>query len=170
MDAVTIEAVADEASVSRPLVYKHFPNRLVLLAELRRRESAALHEELRDEVLASPSAVEMFRTLVHLSLRATEERGVLFLALRRVQEVAPELAAEQRRRDRGTVDAFTARVVQDHGVPPDQARAAVSMLLAAIDVVLGRWRRDRRPETAQLLEDTYLTIVTASLQALAVDD
>ncbi|HET9560157.1 MAG TPA: helix-turn-helix domain-containing protein, partial [Actinomycetota bacterium] len=36
--SVSMEAVAEEAGVSRPLVYKHFANRDELLGELYRRE------------------------------------------------------------------------------------------------------------------------------------
>ena len=47
-DSVTMEAVAERAGVSRPLVYKHFANRAELLASLYQRESILLHQELTD--------------------------------------------------------------------------------------------------------------------------
>src|SRR6266480_4420461 len=53
IDAVTMEAVAERAGVSRPLVYKHFANRGELLAALYDREAALLHAELAVDVEAA---------------------------------------------------------------------------------------------------------------------
>src|ERR1700722_9313683 len=46
---VSMEAVAEHAGVSRPLVYKHFANRDELLAAAYRREASKLHSDLASE-------------------------------------------------------------------------------------------------------------------------
>src|SRR5579864_9099669 len=63
IETVSMEAVAERAGVSRPLVYKHFANRIDLLAALYQRESALLHNELSAAVTAADSVAEMFRAL-----------------------------------------------------------------------------------------------------------
>ncbi len=63
-DAVSMEAVAERAGVSRPLVYKHFANRGELLAAVYRREATLLHRELAAEVGAATTVEGMFRTLI----------------------------------------------------------------------------------------------------------
>jgi AcrR family transcriptional regulator len=46
VEALSMEAVAARAGVSRPLVYKHFANKGELLAAVYRREAAALDAEI----------------------------------------------------------------------------------------------------------------------------
>src|SRR4051812_26747437 len=53
VDGVSVESVADQAGVSRPLVYKHFANRTEILTELYLREAERLHEELSGDVRAA---------------------------------------------------------------------------------------------------------------------
>ena len=55
VEAVSMEAVAEGAGVSRPLVYKHFANRGELLAAVYRRELLTLSHELSAEVASATS-------------------------------------------------------------------------------------------------------------------
>src|SRR5438034_10179199 len=82
VEAVSMDAVAEKAGVSRPLVYKHFANRGELLAAVYRREAAHLHKQLAAEVGAATSLESMYRTLIRGSLRAAADRGHVFAALR----------------------------------------------------------------------------------------
>jgi len=96
-----MEAVAERAGVSRPLVYKHFANRDELVAAASRREAAELHLDLAMEVAASSSVEDMSRALLRGSLRATVERGQIFNALRAAGGWNRDIRREQRSRDRG---------------------------------------------------------------------
>src|SRR4051812_32918516 len=116
VEAVSMEAVAQHAAVSRPLVYKHFANRSELLAAVYQREAAHLHRELAAAVAAAQTLEEMFRTLVHGSLEAQAERGPVFAALRASGAWSSELRHQQRRRDQRTVRAFVAKAVDEFGV------------------------------------------------------
>src|SRR5437899_11061952 len=82
VEAVSMEAVAEKAGVSRPLVYKHFANRSELLAAVYRREATLLHRELAAEVDAAASVEDKFRALIHGALRAQASRGATFAAMR----------------------------------------------------------------------------------------
>src|SRR5713101_1521887 len=65
VEEVSMEAVAERAGVSRPLVYKHFANRRELLAAVYQRESALLHAELSADVSTADTLEETFRALIH---------------------------------------------------------------------------------------------------------
>ena len=56
-DAVSMEAVAERAGVSRPLVYKHYASRDELLGAVYRRAARDLHRQLVAEVEADVDAV-----------------------------------------------------------------------------------------------------------------
>lgn len=161
-----MEAVAEHAAVSRPLVYKHFANRAALLEALYARESAALHEEISAAVAEATTLEQMFRALVHGSLAAQMSRGATFAALRSAGRT-PARRSEQRRRDRNTLGWFVKETVRTYGMSESQARAAVSILLGAIDSVLNVFRVRPTPEHARLLEDTYVELVTNGLAGLS---
>ena len=165
IDAVTMEAVAERAGVSRPLVYKHFPNRGELLEALYARESAALHAELSAEVAEAETLEDMFRALVRGSISAQASRGATFAALRAVGR-SDARRKEQRARDRSTLGAFARQAVRQFELTETQARAAVSIMLGAIDSVLNAFRVRPTRDHAALLENTYVTLAVAGLRAL----
>ena len=72
VSAVSMEAVAEHAGVSRPLVYKHFANRGELLAAVYKRESALLHAELSAEVV-----IAQHRRAVDLVAQLKSDRAEL---------------------------------------------------------------------------------------------
>ena len=81
MHVVSMEAVAERAGVSRPLVYKHFANRDELLAAAYRREASKLHQDLIGWPLRATSR-RCTEPSLRGSIRATVERGQIFTALR----------------------------------------------------------------------------------------
>jgi AcrR family transcriptional regulator len=165
-DNVTMEAVAERAGVSRPLVYKHFSNRRELLDELYRRESALLHEELASAVAAAETIEAKFRALIHGALAAQAARGATFLALRAAGSRTSSRRQTQRTRDRATLRHFASEAVDQLDLDPADARAAVAILLGAIDAVLAQWRTRPTPEHAAHLERTYVAIVVGGLDQL----
>ena len=167
VEAVSMDAVAEQAGVSRPLVYKHFANRSELLAAVYQRESALLHAELTAAVSAATTPEEMFRALIHGALRAQASRGATFAALRAGGLRTRERREEQRRRDRTTLRHFADRAARHFGLREPEARAGVAILLGAIEAVLVRWRVRPTREHAALLEDTYVALVVGGLQELA---
>jgi len=167
IDAVSMEAVAERAGVSRPLVYKHFGNRGELLAAVYKRESALLHAELSADVSAATTLEETFRALIRGALRAQASRGATFAALRAAGLRKPDVRAEQRERDRMTLRHFASRAVREFDLDRQQAKAAVAILLGAIDTVLAQWRLHPTRDHAVLLEDTYVSVAMGGLAQLA---
>ncbi|MEY2473879.1 MAG: hypothetical protein QOK28_3208 [Actinomycetota bacterium] len=168
-DAVTMDGVAERAGVSRPLVYKHFANRAELLQALYARESKALHRHLSSAVAGATTLEDMFRALVRGSLEAQASRGATFATLRAAGSRTDERRQEQRRRDATTLRFFVREVIARFGLGEKEARAGVSIMLAAIDSVLLAWRARPTREHAALLEDTYVTLAMGGLAALAHD-
>jgi AcrR family transcriptional regulator len=167
VEAVSMEAVAERAGVSRPLVSKHFGNRSELLAAVYQRESALLHAELTADVSAARTLEETFRALIHGALRAQASRGATFAALRAAGLRTRERREEQRRRDRTTLRFFASQAVREFRLDQRQASAAVAILLGAIDAALAQWRARPTPEYAVLLEDTYVSVAMGGLDRLA---
>jgi len=166
VEQVSMEAVADQAGVSRALVYKHFSNRHELLAAVYQRESERLHAELSAAVTAAHSVQDMYRALVRGALRAEAGQGATFAALGAAGLRTRERRQEQRRRDRTTVRFFAAAVERQYGLDPPRAKAAAAILLGALETVLGQWRGRPTPERAAQLEDVYVSLVEGGLHAL----
>lgn len=167
VEAVSMETVAEEAKVSRALVYKHFSNRGEMLTAVYRREASLLHEQMAAEVRSSDSLERMFRALVRASFRVSAERGALFAALRTAGAWNRDLRSEQRTRDRQTIKAFAAQAAREYSIPPALAQRATAMLLGSIDSIMMQWRARPTPENAAALEVIYLDLVTGGLERLA---
>jgi AcrR family transcriptional regulator len=167
VEAVTMEAVAERAGVSRPLVYKHFANRGELLAAVYQREAAALHDEIATAVRQAKTVTEMFRALIRAALNAQADRGTALAALRAASGWNHALRDEQRQRDQTTVRYFATHVSQQLDVGRPESTVAVVILLGAIETVLAQWRRRPTRQYAAQLEDAYITLVTGGLAQLA---
>ena len=165
LDDVTMEAVAERAGVSRPLLYKHFANRDELLGAMYRREAANLHEKLAERVSAATTLEGMFDALMSGALEASAERGRIFSALRSAGGWTREVRREQRSRDMTTSRAF-ATIARREGLDPRKAGPATAMLLSLVDSVVAQWRLKPTSERAALLHETYMTVVRSTLAAL----
>ncbi|HEY6428313.1 MAG TPA: helix-turn-helix domain-containing protein [Acidimicrobiales bacterium] len=165
VQVVSMEAVAERAGVSRPLVYKHFANRDELLAAAYRREASKLHRDLASEVASAGSVEEMYRALLRGSIRATVERGQIFTALRAAGGWNRDIRREQRSRDRRTVRAFAAVAASQYGLERRRSISVTAVLLGALDAVLAQWRFDQTEANREILEETYLAMVVGAYSA-----
>ena len=169
VEEVSMETVAEEAGVSRALVYKHFANRSEMLTAVYGREAALLHEEMAAEVRSADSLEGMFRGLIRASFRVSAQRGALFAALRAAGAWNRDLRAEQRVRDRQTIKTFAAQAAKEYSIPLRQAQRATAMLLGSIDSIMMQWRARRTAENAAALEEVFLDLVTGGLERVAKD-
>jgi AcrR family transcriptional regulator len=167
IEAVSMEAVAERAGVSRPLVYKHFANRNDILAAVYQRESALLHAELTADVSSAQTLEDTFRALIHGALRAQASRGATFAALRMAGLRTRERREEQRQRDRTTLRYFASQAVREFDLDRSQANAAIAILLGAIDAALAQWRARPTRDHATLLEDIYVSLAMGGLEHLS---
>jgi AcrR family transcriptional regulator len=167
VDAVSMEAVAARAGVSRPLVYKHFANRHELLAAVYRREATNLDAEIVRSVQAAEGFESIVRTLVRAVLAGARARGATFVKLQRAGARDSTLRREQRDRDRRTVRYFGRLASQEFALEEREARAAVRVLLTGIDSLLAQWHADPTPAHEILLEEVYTGLVLGGLARLA---
>jgi len=166
-DGVSMEAVAERAGVSRPLVYKHFANRTELLASLYQREANLLHQELSDAVASADTLEDKLRALVRGALRSQVSRRATFAALRSAGMRTSDRRDEQRARDRVTLRYFASLAIRDYGLEDTKARAGLAIVLGSIDGVIARWHTRPTADHARLLEHTYAAMAIGGLKELA---
>jgi AcrR family transcriptional regulator len=165
--AVTMDAVATRAQVSRTLVYKHFANRDELLAGLWRREAAAVDRAVSEALVD----VDDFESIVRISLEAVidavKRHGSLGIPLLRGELFGPEVKQEQQARRRRVRAWYVDRVIDGFGLARAEADIATSIFFAGLDSMLADWRADPDRVDQQTLVDTYVRLVVGGLRGIA---
>jgi AcrR family transcriptional regulator len=167
VEALSMEAVAARAGVSRPLVYKHFANRGELLAAVYRREAAALDAEIVAAVEQADGFENMIRTMVRAIFGGDASRGSIFTLLQRAGARDASVRAEQRARDRRTVRFFAKLAADEFGLGEREAKATMSILLGGIDSLLIQRRAHLGPDQERFLEDLYVALILGGLERAA---
>ncbi len=165
--AVTMDAVATRARVSRTLVYKHFANRDELLAALWRREAAAVDRAVSEALVD----VDDFESIVRISLEAVidavKRHGSLGIPLLQGELFGPEVKQEQQARRRRVRAWYVDRVIDGFGLARAEADIATSIFIAGLDSMLADWRADPHRVDQQTLVDTYVRLVVGGLHGIA---
>lgn len=135
LDALTTNAVAERAGVSIGSLYQYFPGKPAILAELIRRERAALLAGIETALsgIKSASLEAMVRALTQAAVRHQLHRAHLARALEYAEAILP-MAAETA----ALTDYVVARVrhlLAHHGIENDgeAARDVVAMAKGMID-------------------------------------
>lgn len=166
IDAVSMDAVAARAEVSRPLVYKHFANRHELLAEVYRQEATALDAAIAAAVGKAEGFEAKLRALVRAALKAETTHGPIFTPLLRAGVRDSGFRREQHNRDRRTVRYFAMLAMAELDLDQPSATAAISILLTGIESIRAQWRARPTADRRQFLEDLYIDLVMGGLRTL----
>lgn len=152
--AVSMERVAAEAAVGKPIVYRHFANRSELLVALVHREWDYMDRALQDQQRAQkPGQPEgNLRSLVRTLLGVLRERGAALHQLLTATALDPRVESERRRRQRALRERWTAALVE-LGVPELHARAAAAALHGALLGALTHWQDDGADDA--VVEDAF---------------
>ena len=131
LSSCTLEVVALEAHISKPLIYRYFPKLADLFKALVEREYRFLRRRGLDD-LPNNAAYE---DVIHRSnLRSMEylyERGPIMRLLASDRSIAG-LAKRQDRNERGVMtDYFTKRCMEEYGFPQEVARVCSIMTVNA---------------------------------------
>lgn len=164
---VTMGTVAEQAEVTRALVYKHFENKDALLVELYQREAAALDRQIRERVGAAPEGFEpKLRAFVGACLDAVGEHSRFFTPLRSVG-ANPSRRRQQRRWDRRTSGYFVELATKEFGIDERAAASAIGVLFMGIQALLSEMRRSPGEAQRDYLETTYVEMTIGALTRLA---
>ena len=163
--AVTMDAVAVAAGVSRPLVYKHFANRDQLIADLWRRESAIIDRRVFASVRDLPDFESVVRGAVEAILELLRERG-RSASLLRGETFDQDVRDEQVERRRQVRAWYVNRIVDELGIDKADAEVAVTVFFAGLDSMLADWRSIVADDDRHRLVDVYVQLVMGGLRAL----
>jgi AcrR family transcriptional regulator len=162
--------VAEQAEVTRALVYKHFDNRNDILVALYRREAAALDRRIRQAVIAADEGFEpRLRSFIHAVLESVETHAEFFAPLRALARDS-EYRSQQRSWDRRTVAYFAALAGDEYDLDPAVAKPAIAALLSGIVSQLTQAQPSRSPRRHTFLEDLFVDVVLGALSLLRAAD
>jgi AcrR family transcriptional regulator len=164
--AVTMEAVAAHAGVSRPLVYKHFPNRDDLVVALFRRESAAFDAEVAAALRGVDGLDAVVRTSAEAIVEGFGRRRKVLGPLLQGDSIDPALRAAQRERTVRNNRWYRDYVVAECGIDPERAQVAVTILFGGLVALISTGcARLSGNERAHVI-DTYVEMVMGGLERL----
>jgi AcrR family transcriptional regulator len=165
IDAVTMEAVAAAAGVSKGLGYVYFENRNELLLAVLERELHANEVCVGHAVDAAATFEDKIRAAVKSWFDLVAERGALLGTLLTATQLEGDHEAQRRARRRQWEDYYAQLAAEHLGIPRRKAAVAAAILLAGLSGVLDRWTISRDPRW--LLEETFVQVALGGLGALA---
>jgi AcrR family transcriptional regulator len=159
--AVSIEAVAREAGITRPIVYSHFHDLPGLLEALVEREGERALSQLptvTSEDVGTAEPRDLLLAALSAYVQAAETDPATWKLVLMPPEGAPELLRERIAEGRAAVVAQLAEAVQplfDRGErPPDPELTALMLSTLADEVVRLRLTEPERYSRQRLLEHT----------------
>ena len=140
LDAVRIPDVAQAAGVTRPVVYKFFPNRRALVMDLLEDFVAALEDRFLRCLVVSPMGMEpLARALAGACCDVIEEKGKGAWILLDTSDGDPEMASVVRAFHERLVAPWIQRITQITGADMTNVIAAVAMMAGASRAAIGLW-------------------------------
>lgn len=163
--ALTMDGLAAQAGVSKPLVYMHFPNTPEVLLALMRREHELLDAEVTAALARATTFEERLDALTRPYFHMLTERGSLFheLVVRQSNHDVLERWQVERR---STVIEFVAAVIREEfRLPPRRAALAAAAFLGAFESLARSWA-DTRGVRQSEAEELFRRIVRGGLEEL----
>jgi AcrR family transcriptional regulator len=131
LSSCTLELVAVEARISKPLIYKYFPKLANLFKALVEREYRILRGRGLDDLPRNAAYEEVIHRSNLRSMEYLYERGPIMRLLASDRSIAG-LAKRQDRDERDVmIDYFTKRCMNVYGFPTDVARVCSIMTVNA---------------------------------------
>jgi AcrR family transcriptional regulator len=127
----TLEQVAIQAGISKPLIYKYFPRREELLKAILAREFDALRGRGLDSLPDDIPVEQVIRGTVERALRYYDDHGPILRLLSADPDVADLARSGNRSSRSSTTDYFVRRLKKHYRVPDDVALIAVTLVVNA---------------------------------------
>jgi len=164
VSAISMERVAREAGVSKPLVYVYFPNRTTLLQQLLLREQGILVARQAVEVKEARGFEDLIRRTTATYLKFVEERGVHIRRLMNEPTVAA--AVEERgRKDRlRAVELLAKAASAEYNIPRKISRLAAEISMGGTGTagdLISQNAVDRKT-----IQELNITLALGSIAAL----
>lgn len=112
LSSFTMEALAKQAGVSNPLIYKYFDTRIALLQELLQREFHRFYGNIRDQLDLAQDYVEVVQIVVSVNFEEFSNGNILNI-LRNQPDVRQSLARVETKESR-RLARFLVRALADH--------------------------------------------------------
>ncbi|MFN2099891.1 TetR/AcrR family transcriptional regulator [Altererythrobacter sp. MF3-039] len=160
---LTMELIAQEAGISKSLVYTYFDNLTDLLRALLKRELKAQRELQFREAEAAPSLEELVRGVTHQYLKYIAERGLIIERLQ--SEPTVSRGSDPTAFKRGDAVEYIAKIVaSSFDLPIDLARAA-SDISFGIPAAAGAYLLHSEASLAEV-EEITVAMILGALEAL----
>lgn len=163
VEAVTMEAVAASAGVSKGLGYAYFSNRNELLLSLLNRELGELQRRSTEQIRAASDFEGRIRAGLKAWFDVMSEKGALIGTLLQSQAIQGPLAERRKTYNQEMHDFYGRLAEKEFGIPRRKAVAAAAILLAGMSGIIERWRSG---DSRRLLEETYVEVVMGALRSL----
>ena len=127
----SLEQIACAAGISKPLIYKYFPNREALLTAILEREFTALSGQGLNSIPDATDIEQVIRSTVERALRYYHEHGPILRLLAAEPSLSDLTRAGNQTSRESTTQYFIRRLSDHYQVPEDVARIAVIMVVNA---------------------------------------
>ena len=138
--AAAMDDIADQAGVSKPVLYQHFPSKLELYLALLEEHAEAMVAAVREALDSTSDNKQRVAATIEAYFRFVDEDGGAF---RLVFESDLTNQPEVRERVEGVTaacaDAISEVIRDDAGLPPDQARLLAVGLTGMAQVSARYW-------------------------------
>lgn len=161
--SLTMEAVAKEAHVSNPLIYKYFDTRLSLLQELTEREIVRYYTEVLEELDVDKD----FQHLLHVSVRTNFDEvadGNILSILRSQPDIENGIDKVKLRRKIDVGPILIQRTMEAYSVSRGQAAKIVVFSAGASQAAAMHWRQYGGDRT-QMIKDVT-AFINGGIEAL----
>ena len=164
LTSVSMQRVADEAGVSKGLVYNYFPSCQALLYQLLRSETTAIHEKQVAAARGVTDFVELLRVVTRVYLRHVAEHGHLLRPLMAEPSLMAELEREHRTARPRAVRLFSRLMHAQYRIPLSEAVAASDILMDLSGAAARRMQETG--ESPDYLEDLCVQLVLTGVNGL----
>jgi AcrR family transcriptional regulator len=164
LTSVSMQRIADEAGVSKGLIYNYFPSCHALLYQLLRSETSAIHEKQVAAARGVTDFVELLRVVTRVYLRHVAEHGHLLRPLMAEPSLMAELEREHRTARPRAVRLFSRLMHEQYGIPLSDAVAASDLLMDLSGAAARRMQETA--DSPDYLEDLCVQLVLTGVNGL----
>jgi TetR/AcrR family transcriptional regulator, fatty acid biosynthesis regulator len=167
--AVTMERVAAEAAVSKPVVYSHFANTTDLVDALLGREERALDASVAEQVAKATTVRETLQACGRPWFDAFTGADPLYRRLVLEQAAKPQLEQGRVERRFAVVEFLATLLHERAGLKRRDARIAAAVLIGGFESAASYWSI-ARSIGREHVRDMYEAMAEAAISAISADD